>query len=152
MRPPGSVEGGFCQKTLSQPLEKPTLEMFLDKVAVEVLPLITLKAHNRRQRFDKVRVFLCLSFGLLTLAPHLGLGTDPRSASCPDHTPGLAEVGEHHIDSCSFASKLEELTAWTQVKGLCPHVVMEKETLLAFLLSMTVHRECWSSVHQGVLG
>lgn len=113
--------------------------MLLDKVAVDMLPLLTLRAQDRRQGFDKRRVFLFLTLACSLLAPHFSLGTDPSSG------PTQGGVG-HHVVSFSSASELRGAdSANTHVKALSAHLIMEQDPLLASLLSTAVHWE-----HQGL--
>ena len=61
----GQDEAGSGTKLCLSLLTSPPLEMFLDTVAVDVLPLIALRAPDRSQELDKGRVFLCFSPSLV---------------------------------------------------------------------------------------
>lgn len=84
--------------------------MLLDKVAVEVLPLITCRAHNRRHRFDKGRVFLCFYFGLLIS------GTPPwpghRSWVCKQSWPHPRAGRSWEASCCQLQLCIQAQRSW----------------------------------------
>lgn len=61
----GQDEAGSGRKRCLSLSTSPPLEMFLDKVAVDVLPLMTLRAPDRSQELDKGGAFLCFSPSLV---------------------------------------------------------------------------------------
>lgn len=148
----GQDEAGSGRKRCLSLSTSPPLEMFLDKVAVDVLPLMTLRAPDRSQELDKGGAFLCFSPSLVdswhpTLAQAQILAPQAVLFS-PWAQRGVGR--DITLPASALHPSSEELTVLTRVKALSPHLIMEQQAHAGLPLE---HRWAqWTpGVHQGLL-